>query len=202
MTLRKITLDRIEEYLNAETLSIAKVCYFMQQIRILFEIDQDWKKYPIARLYCDWLLHSELNRNNTGFEIVEKLADIFSTIRDSNQLIKEVSKSISIQELITQLRDILWSKIEDKNKLAKYDFEDQWLDFIRLLLNQLLFRPIRTKNKNYHLFTDKIQFTGLQIISYNNFYNIEILSDKLTQEDKRLLFKLTLWRDQPVKKKL
>lgn len=84
--------------------------------------------------------------------------------------------------------------------MVKYDSENQWLDFIRLLLNQLLFRPIKTKNKNYHLFTDKIQFTGLQIISYNNFYNIEILSDKLAQEDKRLLIQLTLWCDQPVKK--
>ncbi len=63
---------RIQEKLHAELLKQIKnemqVVYILSKIRKILEIDKAKNKYPVLNFYCNWTLHSEMNKTD-GQEI-------------------------------------------------------------------------------------------------------------------------------------
>src|SRR5690554_3791303 len=159
----------------------------MQSVRVLLEIDDSKNKYKITNLYCNWLLHKELDNSNLPPIIIQNIADSFKSFSSKNDLIKQISEAISLKTLITELKEILWVKMTDKVVVSKMDYEEYWINFIRILLSQLLFRPIKLKKKQIIL--DGFQFSiyGFQIVPLKDNYNIELLSEELEEKKKRFI---------------
>lgn len=193
MHLRKNILNQIEQYLMYEYLSISNVCYFMQNVRVLLEIDNS--KYKITNLYCNWLLHKELDNSNLPPIIIQNIADSFKSFSSKNDLIKQINEAISLKTLIVELKEILWINMNDKVVVSKMDYEEYWIKFIEILFSQLLFRPIKLKKKQISL--DGFQFSiyGIQIVPLKDNYNIELLSEELEEKKKRFIIDIALFRE-------
>ncbi|WP_415060519.1 hypothetical protein [Flavobacterium sp.] len=194
MQLRNSLIEQIEQFLDDRILSIASVCFFMQSIRILLEIDQSSAKYKITSHYCNWLLHKELKRSNSP-QIIQEIADSFETYISKNDLIKGISDAISLKKLIIELQEILWINVRNKKIVSQMDFEEYWLGFLQIILNQLKYRPLKLKANNINL--DGLQFSiyGLQIV-VGEHYNIELLSKELELKNKRFLVDIALFPEE------
>ena len=186
MELRKKTLEQIEQFIACEYITITNVCFFMQSVRVLIEIDENKSKYEATNLYCNWILHKELDQGNSPSKIIQEIANSFENFNSKKDLIKKINKAISLKKLIGELKEILRINIPDKVKVSRMDY-DYWLKFIQILLSQLLFRPIKLRKKNIKL--NDFQFTiyGLQLVSEKEHYNIELLSKELESKNKRLI---------------
>lgn len=197
MKLRENIIEQIEQSLVWEKLSIPHLCYIMQSIRILIEIDDCKSKYPITTLYCNWLLHKELDRTNLPSTIIQNIANSFQNFNSKNELIKKINEAISLKKLIVEIKEILWGNINNKVIVSKIDFDEYWIRYIQLILSQILFRPIKLKqDKNEIPVNDfDLSIYGLQIIPLKDSYNIELLSKKLELEKKQLIIDIVLFRN-------
>ncbi len=196
VSLRFNILEQIEQFLDSENLSIASVCHFMQSIRVLMEIDKDHSnsKYLTTYHYCNWLLHKELDRSSSP-KIINEIANSFQNFTTKNDLINKINEALSLKRLIEELKEILWVKISTKIKVSKIDFEEYWLKFLQVILNQILFRPLKLKKENINL--DDFQFSiyGLQIVVEKKHYCIELLSKELEMKNKRMVIDIALFRE-------
>ena len=197
MNLRKNIIEQMEQSLVWEKISIPNVCYIMQSIRILIEIDDCKSKYPITTLYCNWLLHKELDRTNLPSTIIQNIANSFQNFHSKNDLIKKINEAISLKKLIVEIKEILWKNINNKVIVSKIDFEEYWIKYIQLILSQVLFRPIKLKEDKTEILVEGFNLTiyGLQIVPLNDNYNIELLSKKLMENKKQLIIDIALFRD-------
>ena len=89
--LRQNIIEQIEYCLDKDHLSISNVCYFMQSIRILIEIDNCQSKYKITNHYCNWILHKELDRSNSPL-IIQDVANSFKKFTSKNDFIKKLTR--------------------------------------------------------------------------------------------------------------
>ena len=197
MNLRKNIIKQIEQSLVREKISIPNVCYIMQSIRILIEIDDSKSKYPVTTLYCNWLVHKELDRTNLPPTIIQNIANSFQTFHSKNDLIKKINEAISLKKLIIEIKEILWKNISNKLIVSKIDYDEYWIKYIQLILSQVLFRPIKLKEDKTEILVDgfNLSIYGLQIVPLNNNYNIELLSKKLMENKKQLIIDIALFRD-------
>lgn len=194
MHLREATLEQLEELLLGEYLSIPNVCFFMQSIRVLLEIDKSKNKYKVTWHYCNWLLHKELDRSNSPL-IIQEIADSFKEFSTKNDLIKKINSAISLKTLVIELKEILWLNIPNKKVVCQMDFEANWINFIKIILQQILFRPVKLREQD--LLVDKFKFSiyGIQVIYDKEKYNIELLSKELEIKQKRIIVEIALFKD-------
>jgi hypothetical protein len=193
MLLRQNIINQIEQYLATEYLSIANVCFFMQSIRILIEIDQCQLKYKTVFHYCNWLLHMELNRSESPV-IIKEITDSFTTFSSKNDLIKRINNSISLINLVVELKEILWMKISNKIVVSKIDFEEYWLNFIAIILNQIMHRPLKLRKKNILIENFNFTIYGIQIVLEKEYYCIELLSKELEEKDKKMIIDIAFFK--------
>ncbi len=194
MQLRNKVLDQISEVLESENISIASVCYFMQSIRIFLEIDDVKTQYPITNHYCNWILHKNLTSSNSP-QIIKEISEAFGNYTSKNDLIKKINKAVSIKKLVTELKEILWKNMPDKKVISLVDYDDYWIKFIHLILNQIMFRPLELKKR--HLILDGIEISiyGIQITINEEQYTIELLSQELESKSKRILIGMALFSE-------
>ena len=88
MTLREKTLKDIESFFQKKSSSIESICFFMQKIRLLLEIDNVKGNYKIANHYCNWLFHKHLDRNTS--EIIENIGVCFENFDNRFDLINKI----------------------------------------------------------------------------------------------------------------
>ena len=77
MELRKKTLKDIESFFEKKSSSIESICFFMQKLRLLLEIDNSKSNYKILNHYCNWLFHKNIDRNTS--EIINNIGAGFET---------------------------------------------------------------------------------------------------------------------------
>lgn len=195
MVLRQNVLKQIEQFISTEYLSIANVCFFMQSIRILLEIDDSKSKYKITSHYCNWMLHKELDRSSSPL-IIKEITRAFNCFTSERDLTEKVTNALSVQKLVQELKEILWVNVENKILVSKMDFESYWLNFITILLNQIVYRPLKLNNKNILLDNRKFSVYGIQLINKNEAVWIEILSTELNMKDTKMMIKVVLFRRQ------
>lgn len=186
MTLRENILKQIKEFITTENLSISNVCFFMQSIRILMEIDQCKFKYKLTSHYCNWLLHKELDQSNSPL-IIKEIAASFDDFSSKNDFIRKITEALSVKNLVEELKEILWTKIENKVLVSKIDFEEYWFNFITILLNQIVLRPLKLKQKHSEIKKYNFTIYGIQLIHENKKICVEILSKELEEKNKRLI---------------
>lgn len=193
MQLRQNIISQIEQFLATEYLSIANVCFFMQSIRLLIEIDQCHLKYKTVSHYCNWLLHKELDRSKSPI-IIKEIADSFTNFSSKKDLIKRINNSISLTNLVVELKEILWVKMRSKDIVSKMDFEDYWLKFIAIILNQIMLRPLKLKDENISVGNFNFTIYGIQIVLEKENYCIELLSPELKEKDKKMIIDIAFFK--------
>lgn len=190
MELREKTLKDIEGFFEKKSSSIESICFFMQKLRLLLEIDNSKSDYKILNHYCNWLFHKNIDRNIS--EIINNISAGFENFDSKFDLINKISSSISVKELIVQIKEILY-----KNKIGfRYDEfienDDFWISFIQNIFNELANRPVLLK-KNRIVKSNKIEnididfsIYGIQLVGIKNKICIEILSKELEKKKKNL----------------
>lgn len=193
MELRKIVLIQIEQFLIDKNLSISDVCFFMQSIRLLIEIDKKCSKYEITNHYCNWILHKELDRSNSQF-IINKIAQSFESFTSKNDLIKKISLAISIQKLVLEIKEILWLNIKNKNSVNNIDYDEYWINLASIIINQIKFRPLKLKNI---ISVDILNCSlyGIQIVPVKEKLCLELLSKELEEKEKRFIIDIALFKN-------
>jgi hypothetical protein len=194
-------IKQIVQFLESEHLTVMNVCFFMQQIRILIEIAENKKKYSIANHYCNWLLHSKLDRSNSPV-IIDDISESLLNVSTKNELIKNINNVLSLKKLVTEIKEILWENIENKKTLTNsniYFLDDYWVIFLKILLNQILFRPLLLPNNNT-IALEKYRFNvkGIHFVTAKDKVFLEVLSNELNEKDKKILIEIVLFKDDNV----
>lgn len=196
MVLKDKILSQILSFLSSEKLSISNVCFFMQQIRLLLEINYNKDEYIISKHYCNWLLHKNLARSNSP-EIIDEISNLFQTFKTNNELVKNISKTLSLKKLVEELNEILWLNIQDKKALANIiGNQDYWIYFIRIILSQISYRPLLLKKTNIDIGNYGFSIYGIQIVNgKNNQLYIELLSKELENKKKKIRSEIILYKE-------
>lgn len=144
-------LAKVQAIITKESaLSESEVVDLMSKIRKLIEFmaPADRKPFATAKLYCDWCLHTMLDRSKAGEDIVigihEKVVQI-QGIPDNDLIIKELSKLLSWKELKSELA-ALFSKSQIKDGLT--GDKSRWEAFIKHLLEIIRNSPLKAVSKD------------------------------------------------------
>ncbi|MBN2869198.1 MAG: hypothetical protein JXK08_11025 [Flavobacteriaceae bacterium] len=190
MKLKDKIIENIDKSLDSKSLSRLDVFYFLQQIRLLIEIDSLSKKYPLICFYCNWQVHKSISKNPIRNNIINDIIDAFENINSHYDFVKKVNQSLSVKDFITQLKEILYKySFADKHS-SLIENDEFWKNFITIMLNEIVLRPVRLSSKGITIkdFNQSFSISGFQLINHNNKIVIEILSQEL--KDKKLLFEL------------
>lgn len=69
------------------------------------------RNYSLINFYCDWTLHSKIDRSDEGARILMQIHDIiFDNLKKANNdnLVQELSSVLSFQLARTQLNDLIF----------------------------------------------------------------------------------------------
>jgi hypothetical protein len=100
--------DRLIAHLKvlARDISSSTAHRFMVLLRELLEARNDRKKYPTLTLYCDWSVHTKLDRSSGGSALLDILDDMFanSTTMDHQlQVLLSELYATKVRQQIIQL---------------------------------------------------------------------------------------------------
>lgn len=168
-------LEKLNKEFGRDINEECQVVYILSRIRKILEIKNQKEKYKLLNLYCNWSLHSKLDRRSaTVF-----LADLFEQDIDCEKDGKEnatrlISKHSKLFKL-SSLKQEVGSFIEDNNLSLDW-IGKNWTSFIKILLEIIKDCPII-----FH--SDKLQ-------------RLELIKDK--KEDYCYKFSLTGSKRKPI----
>lgn len=172
-------------FLNQTKISTASFGFFIQNVRIFLEHKKFKKKYRIVFEYCNWVLHSKITKGHSPF-ILNSVYEILSESENKNDIIKKISKSLKISELILEFKDLFWVEFENKEPIANFDCDKNWFYFLSFLLESLMFKPLEVNNENIYIEKFGFDIRGIQIVKSKSSYVLEIISKKLNKRNKRI----------------
>lgn len=98
---------KIKQVLEKNIKSESDYIYLLSLIRRAIESmsKPDAKTYDYLKMFCDWSLHTKIDRSKIGTELIKKIHKIINLKKDSpaNQVIKEISKAL-LENLQNQIR--------------------------------------------------------------------------------------------------
>jgi hypothetical protein len=136
-------------------------------VRELLEARNEKSKYPTLVMYCDWSLHSKLNRSRAGNALLDLLDSTWANSKNVDAQFKELCQAVSPYRLQHELIECLTTCL-----LNATLFEDRlkFLKFMTYLTADLLRKPIvRPENeiknrmderlaKGYRFMADRLLF--------------------------------------------
>src|SRR5690606_21807220 len=128
-------------------------------------------------------------------QIIKEISEAFENYVSKHDLIKKINEAVSIKKLVTELKEILWTNIPDRKVVSLVDYDGYWMRFIKLILNQIMFRPLEVKKEHFALEGIEISIYGIQIAVYEENYSIELLSQELESKSKRILISIVLFQE-------
>jgi hypothetical protein len=176
---------------NVERMKIKGTCSpielvdILRVIRLILEKGKTKEVYPTLSFYCDWVLHSELDRNPKAHALLCELDRALVSIlkeTDMTKVTSEISNVLSIDKLRKDIISLFKSNSIDP---VLFSIGDNWTAFINALTNELLSRPItyppdvRTnpKAKGHKLFLQAVKHREDNLVRSD----IKITSAMLTQ---------------------
>ena len=171
----KISHMKLRRELSKDIVDELQVVYILSQIRKIIDDEKTENKYDILYLYCDWVLHSKLDRPKKRRYFINKF---------DSQLVNEdtstkIARTILINQrhffVLNELKKQLGIFFRDKNISSKLIVRLEWSKFIELLLAILMECPVDiggNKIKSLSIVKDKL---GKYVY---RFYLINIIDDK------------------------
>lgn len=117
--------DKLTKLLNQDSISESEVSHLLALIRKEIESlrENERKKYPDLKLFCDWALHTEINQSFVGSKLGTEIHKAILKYHKSNsdELIQEISKTL-LTAFKKQFKKLLKSgsyntKIIDNNQI-------------------------------------------------------------------------------------
>ncbi|MEH6436675.1 hypothetical protein [Massilia sp. DD77] len=109
--------------------------------RLILEKGDLARTYPTLKLYCDWIVHSGLDKNSGGYAVLQAAdAVVVSHLcGHDGSMVEEVSRALSVGALHAEL--IQLSKANGIDT-AVFDIFENWFNFCHVLFIELLDRAI------------------------------------------------------------
>ncbi|HXP82881.1 MAG TPA: hypothetical protein VN976_23470 [Verrucomicrobiae bacterium] len=148
MTIDEIK-DKLFSVLNVKPSDEKDLVYALVKIRKTLEHDGDKQKYPLVNLFCNWLLHIELN-NSTVAEILRALDDVFRKSDRARPYDFDpegvFSDIVSLQVFRNELMEFLHT-----NDLPTVWVEDMvaWAEFLRFYGEEVRNTPLKLRDDKY-----------------------------------------------------
>jgi hypothetical protein len=198
MELKEKTLKDIEGFFEKKSSSIESICFFMQKIRLLLEIDNTKGNYKVLNHYSNWLLHKNLDKG-ISLDIIEEIGASFENANSKNNFIKIINEALSVKKLIVELKEVLYKSIGFKydNFIENDDF---WINFIAIVINEIKLRPIYLTKKQEIIskeikgFESNFSIYGLQLNDNKDKIVIEILSKELEHQNKKIYIDFAIFK--------
>ena len=185
----------LEKRINSPKASFESIALVIVNLRMLIEIKEVANDYPKVKFYCDWFLHSQLDRKSAK-EVVISIKEAMIKSELKNNFLLQVSKIIGVQEFVIELKEIIYKYLKSRNNI---DDDRFWIDFLKLYLNLITHKPILFSKEMKSLDMSDIGFDfkiyGLQFVDYEDSFKIEILSEQLEASNKNLYLDYNLYRE-------
>ncbi len=144
---REEIIGKLKTEISKKIINECQVVFILSRIRKILEIKNEKRKYKHINFYCNWVLHSKLDRRNT----TDLLKDLFEKHIDSETTAKEIASILKNNQsnffkLIT-IKEELINFFENYN-LSVDNIINNWKSFEKLLLGLIKECPvIFTSNK-------------------------------------------------------
>jgi hypothetical protein len=138
--------NQLRDHVNAITgrqCGSADLIEVMRLVRLILEHKALAQTYPHVSLYCDWLLHNEIDRHRLILSLLEKMNEAIASY-DNSRDIASVSRLLSLADLRAELI-VLFASYQIRIELL--DSLSNWMTFVGVLLQELCNRPIRLPKK-------------------------------------------------------
>lgn len=120
----------------------SQVVYILSQIRKIIDDENISIKYDILYLYCDWVLHSKLDRPKKRKFFIDKFDSQLVNKNSST----EIARTILINQrhffVLNELKKQLENFLCDKNIPSNILIRPGWTKFVELLLAILMECPV------------------------------------------------------------
>ena len=131
------TQDRIKNWLDRVSqpdglMEREDICFLMVQARHLLEESPQRKEYKVIEFYCDWMVHSKLDRSEVSVLILRDITKVIAKNWNptSNYTVNEVSKVIGLFKLRTELIKLFK---EYNLPVTIFDIEENWKNLVGFL---------------------------------------------------------------------
>lgn len=162
--------DRLVQHLqlmNAGEVTLSTVHRLMALVRELLEERRGRKQYPVLAMFCDWSLHSRLDRSPAGTELLDLLDEVWANSQQVDQQVQSLVSQLSPQALRAELILLLRSALIWPGPIEN---EELFRSIIRHFTTDLAHKPISRKAKDqpkrtqvrlasgYRFMAERIQF--------------------------------------------
>jgi hypothetical protein len=140
-------IDQLREAINEISKRGAtrqNATHFAVQCRVLLEAENNKNRFPIANLFGDWTVHSELNRSGGG--ILEEINDFLGKLlrgEGAGPFGSEITKKFKLDELRAEYLEICEAHGINSTPLKD---DKCWSDIRNELLEAVCERPLVAKN--------------------------------------------------------
>ncbi|MGO9699404.1 MAG: hypothetical protein ACLPX7_09100 [Xanthobacteraceae bacterium] len=136
--------DRLRGHVKAlagRNCSKADLIEVMRLVRLVVENERLAETFPHVSLYCDWVMHGEIDRHKLTLVRLEQMNEAIANDRND---VSKVSSLISLAELRAELI-VLFASHKVPSELL--DSFANWNTFAGVLLEDLCDRPLRLPKK-------------------------------------------------------
>lgn len=130
-------LERYEQ--NDITFDDYVACYFFANMRQLIESESATNSYPTIYFYACWILHPNLDRNNTSLDILSTVTNSLpSTSEIEPSFIDLVCENLKLEKLQYEITQ-LYTNYNVRTILAD---TNHWNDICGVILNLVTLKPL------------------------------------------------------------
>ncbi len=148
-------VEKIER-ISEKDLTEAEVGHLFTLVRKLIERvpKSDRPQYALLKFYCDWTVHSKIDRSEEGAKIIEKVHDIILkhfNKSNTNELITDLTSVLSLDDARKQLNQLAnrYRTFNVYDQKSKNLFsESRWLDIIKQWAEIVSKIPLRINPRN------------------------------------------------------
>jgi hypothetical protein len=119
----------------------------MVQARHLLEESLKRKEYVVLEFYCDWMVHTKLDRSEVSMSILRDITKVIikNWNPTSGDTVNQVSEVIGLSKLKTEL-----IKLFDECNLptAIFTIEENWKNLMGFLTYFLAYKPVSFPQEN------------------------------------------------------
>jgi hypothetical protein len=143
-------IEKIRQAVTATPLREADVHHLFALARKLIERARSPATYALLNFYCDWTLHSEINRSEAGGRILARLHDIIADNlknTDNARLIAELSGALSLGDVRNELNGL----IAQHTGIVETVSVARWRMMVPILLEIISHTPLKIGANNAKL---------------------------------------------------
>lgn len=175
--------DKIKKlWVNLNLSSSSEITYLFVKIRIFLEENNLKTEFYTLNLYCNWLVHSQLDSSSCKLieELKIKIKEHFEAKNDFNYAISEI---LGLKNLKNDLCLVL-----SKCNTTNYEVNVNWSQLFSTFLKELIQKPLKCKKLKSNVEKEyPDNFYGVKLIEHDSMICWELLSSNLEKINSRIV---------------